>query len=412
MILALLWALLQDPTAVARQHFRDAEAAEKRGDYDTALQEYVAAYDAKPHPAVLYNIATVYERLGDPEEAVHYYDRYLQERPDAPDAASVRARVGQIRMRPSMVTVETQPRGARISVDGVPKCDAPCEIKVSAGGHEVAAQFPGSDLQRKKITAEFGKPIPLAFTNKTRSGRLAVHTTPDGADVVLDGENVGTAPLEIEVAAGRHRVGARMRGYRTNTQMIDIPDGDTAQWTPELIPLGARAGQTPGGGVVAPPPRILPPPGGGENEVHLNPVPRWTYGSVGGPNLLHANNSWGGGFTLGIQGGTQTIDLEMAVLFPVATFEFDLRWYLSTSSFFRPFLVFGTALVAEKSDTMSSSSDTTPVFYTLNGGGGFALDFGIGAFYVEGLANVIVTESVPERFSVPLLAGIYFRSGR
>src|SRR5215470_15121818 len=149
MIVALLWALLQDPTAVAREHFRAAEAAEKRGDYDTALQEYVAAYDAKPHPAVLYNIATVYERLGDSEAAVHYYQRYLEGRPDAPDGAQVRARVGQIKTRPSKVTVDSQPGGAHITVDGIPKCDAPCEIKVSPGDHEVAAQFAGADTQRK-----------------------------------------------------------------------------------------------------------------------------------------------------------------------------------------------------------------------------------------------------------------------
>src|SRR5262249_20784868 len=120
MIAALLWALLQDPTAVAREHFRAAEAAEKRGDYDTALQEYVAAYEAKPHPAVLYNIATVYERLGDPEEAVHYYQKYLEGRPDATDAASVRARVGQIKKRPAKSSVDSQATGAAIHVHPLP----------------------------------------------------------------------------------------------------------------------------------------------------------------------------------------------------------------------------------------------------------------------------------------------------
>src|SRR5262249_18895361 len=244
MIAALLWALLQDPTAVAREHFLAAESAEKRGDYDTALQEYVAAYEAKPHPAVLYNIATVYERLGDAEEAVHYYQRYLEGRPDATDAATVRARIGQIKTRPSKVTVETQPAGAHITVDGIPKCDAPGEIKVSAGDHDVGAQFPGADTQRKKVTAEYGKPIPLSFSLRKRTGRLAVRSTPDGATIVVDGETVGNAPLEIEVAAGRHRVGARLRGYRTITEFLDVPDGESAQWAPELPPLGAPRGPT------------------------------------------------------------------------------------------------------------------------------------------------------------------------
>src|SRR5262249_20153811 len=112
-------------------------------------------------------------------------------------------------------------------------------------GMKWRGDFPGPRARGRRTPRGCGGPLRLPCTNKTRSGRLAVRTTPDGADVVVDGENVGTAPVEIEISAGRHRVGARMRGYRTNTQMIDIPDGDTAQWAPELIPLGQRAGQLP-----------------------------------------------------------------------------------------------------------------------------------------------------------------------
>src|SRR5262249_1695980 len=157
-------------------------------------------------------------------------------------------------------------------------------------------------------------------------------------------------------------------------------------------------------GEVVAPPHPLIPPGGDGGTIVMPPAPHWTYGGLGGPNLIHPDVSWGGGFSFGIQSGGQSLDLEMAVLLPVVTLEVGLRWYLSTASFFRPFLVFGTALVAEKSSSSSSSSSSdTPVFYTLNGGAGFALDFGVGAFYVEALANVVATESVPERFSVPML---------
>ena len=41
----------------ALRHFQTATALFEAGDYDSALAEFQAAYDAKPHPTVLRNVA-------------------------------------------------------------------------------------------------------------------------------------------------------------------------------------------------------------------------------------------------------------------------------------------------------------------------------------------------------------------
>jgi hypothetical protein len=398
-------ALAQDPTTVARDHFKAAEAAEKRGDYERALTEYVAAYEAKPHPAVLYNIATIYERLGQPEEAARFYQQYLDERPDAPDGAAVQARMAGLRSRPSKLTIESDPPGARILLDGAYQCDTPCELRVAAGAHEVSGAFAQGTPQRKRITAEFGKPQSLHFAQKQRNGRLTVRTVPEGAQVFLDGTPVGSSPIELEAPVGNHHVSVRASGFRPKNETVEVLEGQGVEVAATLTPLH---GQRPEAADIQAPPRILPPPAP-DGEGARQTTAHWLYGVLGGPNALHPDSSWGGGFSLAIQSGGEGVDLEAAILLPVFTLELDVRWYLATHGVFRPFILVGGGVVSEKSDSSSMTPDSTPVVYMLNAGAGFSIDLGAVAFYFEGLANGVLTSQPEDRFSVPVLAGMYFR---
>jgi hypothetical protein len=418
MLLVCARARADDTVGEARQHFQAAEAAERRGEYETALREYQAAYEAKPHPAVLFNLATVYERLGELEQAAELYERYLTERPDASDSPSVRTRASSLRSRPSRVSVESQPPGARVALDGVQRCTAPCDFAVSAGEHEVSAELAGREVQRKRVAAGFGKSLPLVFSLAPRSGRLVVDSLPAGAEVTVDGERAGSTPIELEVAPGRHQVVWRLAGHRPRGRSVDVRGGEALDLREQLVTLGGApiAAASPG--------RLLPPPAGAAWRV-TPPAPissapsrgaYWIFGALGGPNALRADRSWGGGPLLGIQSAGQGLDLEMALLLPTPTFQFDLRIYLVTSGWFRPFLLGGMGLVADKtdSDTMSgssssSSSATATPFYTLNAGGGVSFDLGPVAIYFEGLVNYIVSDQVPDHTTVPILGGLYIR---
>lgn len=56
------------------------------GEYDAAAAAFEQAYDLRPTPNLLYNIGRIYEKGGDFEEAVEYYDRFVNE-PDIELAA-------------------------------------------------------------------------------------------------------------------------------------------------------------------------------------------------------------------------------------------------------------------------------------------------------------------------------------
>src|SRR6266542_5880415 len=54
----------------ARRHFESGAAYLQQSDNENALREFQAAYSLSKRPALLLNIANVYERMGRPQEAV------------------------------------------------------------------------------------------------------------------------------------------------------------------------------------------------------------------------------------------------------------------------------------------------------------------------------------------------------
>jgi tetratricopeptide (TPR) repeat protein len=89
------------PTAeqvtAAREHYAKGKAAQDAGEFETASEEYLAAYAASPQPLLLYNVAQVKRLSGANDEAIEYYEKYLTLDPDGPGAANSREIVAELR---------------------------------------------------------------------------------------------------------------------------------------------------------------------------------------------------------------------------------------------------------------------------------------------------------------------------
>ncbi|HSN29636.1 MAG TPA: tetratricopeptide repeat protein [Kofleriaceae bacterium] len=95
-LLALLFAVTprvahaDDPaTRAAKRHFDRGEKLFALGKFDDALDEYQKAFDAKPIPDFLFNIGQCYRNLGDYQQAIFSFKKYLKLEPDAPDKDKV-----------------------------------------------------------------------------------------------------------------------------------------------------------------------------------------------------------------------------------------------------------------------------------------------------------------------------------
>ena len=78
-------------TRAAKQHFARGEKLYALARFTEALDEYQAAFDAKPIPDFLFNIGQCYRNQGDYAAAIFSYRKYLRLAPDAPNREQVEA---------------------------------------------------------------------------------------------------------------------------------------------------------------------------------------------------------------------------------------------------------------------------------------------------------------------------------
>ncbi len=86
-----------DPAEMkAKQLFRSAQAAYDLGQFQKALDGYSAAYEAKPLPAFLFNIAQCHKQLAHWERALFFYRRFRALAPADTDVAKVDVLIQQM----------------------------------------------------------------------------------------------------------------------------------------------------------------------------------------------------------------------------------------------------------------------------------------------------------------------------
>jgi tetratricopeptide (TPR) repeat protein len=81
-----------EKTAAAKRFYETGTLLYDRGEFLDAAKEFERAYREQPKPALLYNIASSYDKGGDRAHAVENYRKYVATMPTAPDVASARAR--------------------------------------------------------------------------------------------------------------------------------------------------------------------------------------------------------------------------------------------------------------------------------------------------------------------------------
>jgi hypothetical protein len=77
----------------ARELYRQGSKYYDVGQFDKAIESWQQAYDQKPDPSFLYNIAQAYRQKEDPKQAIFFYKSYLRNSPKATNKAEVQQRI-------------------------------------------------------------------------------------------------------------------------------------------------------------------------------------------------------------------------------------------------------------------------------------------------------------------------------
>ena len=80
-----------------RALFLEGRDAYQAGDFQTALEKFRLSFELTAQPMLLFNLGSSAGRLRRDDEALRYYEQYLQELPDAANRAEVEGRITQLR---------------------------------------------------------------------------------------------------------------------------------------------------------------------------------------------------------------------------------------------------------------------------------------------------------------------------
>lgn len=99
--------------ASARQIAAEAAQAYNTGNFEEALALYERAYAAYAAPQLQFNLGQCHRELGHHGRAVFFFERYLEELPDAPNRATVLELIAEGRARIALAAREAAETGQR-----------------------------------------------------------------------------------------------------------------------------------------------------------------------------------------------------------------------------------------------------------------------------------------------------------
>jgi len=133
--------------------------------------------------------------------------------------------------RTGRVTLETQPVGSEVVVDGERRGTTPLTLALVPGAHTMTIRH-GSDERVVPLTIAAGAEVTQYFEMKAQPveqfGWLSVITEPSGAKVTIDGHARGVSPLVVsDLSADVHSVTVASDGVSAERRIVVTP-GATA----------------------------------------------------------------------------------------------------------------------------------------------------------------------------------------
>ena len=277
-LLLVAWsapAAADDSLNKAREAFDQGQALFEQQQFEESATSFLAAYEARPFAAFLYNAALAYEKARNYEQAIAHYKRYLAEQTsiDAAEKADIEQRVavfeaelqrraeqpppegdaGPPSEEPSedvknladarirgLVVIESRPQGAYLYLDdkkGEPLGRTPWNGTLE-GEHTVFLESQGFKPVEEKITAATDKMVNLVvvLAEEDYLGWVDIRANVPGANIYID-DKVAVfrrTPYSGNIKPGKHKVWVTKEGYDEFFTEIDIVPGQTHEVRAEL----------------------------------------------------------------------------------------------------------------------------------------------------------------------------------
>lgn len=256
MVLAPTHAVAQEgDMEKAKRNFKQGKKLYQKGDFEKAAESFLTAYELSDRGELLYNIGQSYRKAGNLQKAEKYFQKYLDENPDANNEEKVVDVLIEIQQklaeRMATIDIDTDKSGLEVYVDDdkEPRCKTPCSISVAPGERTIRIEGGEMEPYTETLTVAKAESRSLEPALGTEApGRLALRTGGDGGGrVEIAGQGSHSLPLSepLELEPGDHELTVTDTSGGTWKGTVTVASEETTRL---LVPTGKSSGGAAGGG--------------------------------------------------------------------------------------------------------------------------------------------------------------------
>jgi hypothetical protein len=248
---ALAGAEDDDKIGAAKVYYDAGRQAYEAADYTTAIRSFEEAIAAAPRPFIAFNLALAYRKqffvdqdAAKLKRAVLLFRQYLADVPQhgrREDAvrflAELSPQLQQLEAETPIPAAPSQPVATQLmivspvkeatgSIDGGPGARVPLVEEVPAGPHRIRVEAAGHHPGERDAVALEGRLVVVDVPLRAMPARLEIKTS-SGAEILVDGRRMGTAPLDtpVDLEAGKHHVAVSARGRVPFATTVELHHG-------------------------------------------------------------------------------------------------------------------------------------------------------------------------------------------
>lgn len=153
----------------------------------------------------------------------------------------------------SSVLIESKPEGAIVEAEGKQIGQTPLIIHDQAiGKHSAILSKPGCISQEISWNVEDARPQAVSANLFSNMGTLDIQSTPNNANVFLDGKPRGKTPFSEKIEQGEHKIRVELKGYNSHEQNVIVTKDakKNVTVTLQLLPGSLNVKTTPPGSSV------------------------------------------------------------------------------------------------------------------------------------------------------------------
>ena len=137
------------------------------------------------------------------------------------------------------IDAESTPQGATVLLNGKNVGVTPIVVKnLDAGDYTLELQLEGYAPYTEKVTLNKGETLQRQITLKKASTILSVDSKPTGAEIFINGEDMGKTPYKVvNIAPGTYKIEIKKDGYLPFTTQVNVIKGKPANFVFPLLKL-------------------------------------------------------------------------------------------------------------------------------------------------------------------------------